>query len=323
MQNNQQSSSELIIYHRYSQSTEVEIVYGSVLMKLIYGKNIVAKLLEFLLSKSKIPSLVVGAFYNSLISRYLIPKFIQNYKIYMPDFLPGNYSKDWWNIKIKDKQICNKNSYANFNQFFIREFKSGKRSWPIENTMMGAPAEARYFGTEEIHDSLRFPVKGQFLRPLDLLGDEHDWTEFFDRGPMLIARLCPTDYHRYHYPDDGKTIVSYTKSGTLHSVAPKALQTYPETFIKNERRISIIETKNFGKIAYIEVGALMVGKIVQTHEEENPFLRGQQKGYFLFGGSTVIIIGQYKAWQPSEDILDHSYNGIETYIKLGDMVAIK
>jgi phosphatidylserine decarboxylase len=170
---------------------------------------------------------------------------------------------------------------------------------------------------------LRFPVKGTFLRPLDFLGDEHEWTELFDRGPMLIARLCPVDYHRYHYPDDGKTIVSYSKSGPLHSVSPFALRQYPETFIKNERRISILDTKHFGKIAYIEIGALMVGKIIQTHDESLAYQRGQQKGYFLFGGSTVVIIGQYKLWQPSEDILNHSYNGIETYSKLGDIVALR
>jgi phosphatidylserine decarboxylase len=249
--------------------------------------------------------------------RRIVPSFIKKYGITISEFSPGT-------LKKKKSAITDiVDSYPSFNQFFIREFKKGKRSWPVDQNLMGAFAEGRYFGTEEIHDSLRFPVKGHHLRPLDLLGDEHEWTELFDRGPMLIARLCPTDYHRYHYPDDGKTLVSYSKSGPLHSVSPRALQTYPATFIKNERRISILETKNFGKLAYIEVGALMVGKIIQSHDEQQPFNLGAEKGYFMFGGSTVILLGQYKAWQPSEDILDHSYNGIETFVKLGDAVGIR
>jgi len=327
MKNN---SSKITIFNRYSQSSEEEVVYGGGWVKFIYGKFFLGTFIEYLLSFSKIPSMLMGFFYNSGLSKFLIPGFIKNYKIDMTEYSAGNVKKSIvrkvlydLNFTKKSQLILPENSYKNFNHFFIREFKSNKRSWPIDLHQMGAFAEARYFGTEEIHDSLRFPVKGNYLRPLDLLGDEHEWTELFDRGPMLIARLCPVDYHRYHYPDEGKTLVSYSKSGFLHSVSPFALSKIPQTFIRNERRISILETKNFGKIAYIEIGALMVGKIIQTHDEVQPFLRGQQKGYFLFGGSTVVIIGQYKTWQPSEDILDHSYNGIETYVKLGDLVAIK
>ena len=93
-----------------------------------------------------------------------------------------------------------------------------------------------------------------------------------------------------------------------------------DIFIKNERQISILDSENFGRLAYIEVGATCVGKIVQSHEEKT-FNRGDEKGYFLFGGSTVIVIGQKGLWTPNQDILENTKQGVETYIKLGEEVG--
>jgi phosphatidylserine decarboxylase len=140
-------------------------------------------------------------------------------------------------------------------------------------------------------------------------------------GPLLLARLCPVDYHRYHYPDDGKTLNSYTVHGDYHSVNPLALKYRQDILIKNERRVSIVETKKFGKLAIVEVGATCVGKIIQSHDESKDFKRGDQKGYFLFGGSTVIVYGEPGKWKPSSDILKNTELGLETYIHLGDEVA--
>ena len=108
----------------------------------------------------------------------------------------------------------------------------------------------------------------------------------------MIARLCPVDYHRYHYPDAGRTLAHYPVHGKFHSVNPAALRYSDAIFATNERYVSILDTENFGKLAYIEVGAMMVGKIVQTHPTDQPFRRGDEKGYFLFGASTVIVLGQ-------------------------------
>ena len=145
----------------------------------------------------------------------------------------------------------------------------------------------------------------------------------FDGGAFLIARLCPVDYHRYHYPDNGKTIKAFQIKGNYHSVNPLALKYRPDIFMKNERRVSILETENFGKLAYIEVGATCVGKIVQSFDESLPFKRGDEKGYFLFGGSTVIVYGQKGRWVPSPDIIKNTELGIETYIHLGDTVGVR
>ena len=185
---------------------------------------------------------------------------------------------------------------------------------------MAAFAEARYFGYESILSSTRIPVKGEFLSPRILMG-ENNSVEDFEGGPLLLARLCPVDYHRFHYPDDGRAVDHQCISGKLHSVNPKALHYKGEIFGTNERQVTILETKNFGKLAYIEVGALCVGLIVQTHPPLGPFKRGEEKGYFLFGASTVIVLGQKGAWLPSQDILEQTYLGRETLVRLGQEIA--
>jgi phosphatidylserine decarboxylase len=118
-------------------------------------------------------------------------------------------------------------------------------------------------------------------------------------------------------------LIFFPVPGAFDSVNPFALQFKNQIFIQNERYVSILQTENFGRLAYIEVGAICVGKIVQTHRWNKSFLRGEEKGYFLFGGSTVIVLGEKGAWKPSRDICTNTANGIETYLHLGQEVAVK
>jgi phosphatidylserine decarboxylase len=106
-------------------------------------------------------------------------------------------------------------------------------------------------------------------------------------------------------------------------VNPLALNSKEDILITNERHVTILETKNFGKIAYIEVGAICVGKIIQSKplDKGRAFLKGEEKGYFLFGGSTVIIVGEKGKWKPSNDIIQNTKNKMETYLHLGTTVA--
>lgn len=138
---------------------------------------------------------------------------------------------------------------------------------------------------------------------------------------MLLARLCPVDYHRFHFPDGGRVRESYHVSGRLHSVNPAALKYRGDIFATNERQVSLFESLHFGRLALIEVGALCVGKIVQTYEGSEAVRRGQEKGYFLFGGSTVIVLGEKGAWSPDADILEKTEQGLETWVKLGEGLA--
>jgi phosphatidylserine decarboxylase len=138
---------------------------------------------------------------------------------------------------------------------------------------------------------------------------------------QVSARLCPVDYHRYHYPDSGQTLDSYSLHGKLHSVSPIALHAKPDVLITNERRVAILQTEHFGKIAYVEIGALNVGRIVQSHSEATAFKRGQEKGYFLFGGSSAVILGEPGRWKLDPAMLERSLQGIETWVALGTPLA--
>ena len=215
-----------------------------------------------------------------------------------------------------------KTDYSSFNDFFIRKFRPEARTFTQNSHELAAFAEGRYLAFEKVNENTLFPVKGMHLSAEVILGNS-ETARLFKDGPCIIARLCPTDYHRYHYPDDGITRQSYSVGHKLHSVNPIALRYRSDIFAINERKVSILQTKNFGEIAYVEVGALCVGRIVQTHSENAPFKRGDEKGYFLFGGSTVIVFGQKGVWRPSEDILNQTHNQTETFIQLGDSVATK
>ncbi len=286
---------------------ETEKVYGDKVLKFIYT-NPIGKSLSSFITKSSF-SKIYGSFQDSYISRKKVRPFIKNFDIPIDDYESGS-------IKAEDIR----DSYTNFNEFFIRKFKSGKREFVSNLNQMPAPCEARYLGWNEITNDQVYPVKGEFLNAKALL-DNQEIAKDFIGGPLYIARLCPVDYHRYHYPDDGKTLNSYTINGEFYSVNPMALRFKGDIFIKNERRVSILETENFGKLAYIEVGATCVGKIIQSFDEKQNFNRGDEKGYFLFGASTVVVLGEPGKWKLSSDIVENTKNQIETYIRIGDSIA--
>jgi phosphatidylserine decarboxylase len=295
--------------NRTTGEIETEKVYGDKVLKFIYT-NPIGKGLSTFISQSSF-SKIYGKLQDAHISHKKVRPFIENFDIPIDDYQPGS---------VKSKNI--RDSYFSFNEFFIRKFTDGKRTFSSELNEMPAPCEARYLGWNEITDDQTYPVKGEFLNAKDLL-DNEELAADFTGGPLYIARLCPVDYHRYHYPDSGTTSKSYTVKGKFYSVNPMALRFKGDIFIKNERRVSILETENFGKLAYIEVGATCVGKIIQSHNEDEAYKRGQEKGYFLFGASTVVVLGQPGKWKVSKDIVENSKNKIETYIKIGDTLASK
>lgn len=283
---------------------DVEKVYGDKMVEWLYQSN-TGKALSEVLVKPWLSNFY-GSLQNTSWSKGKIKPFIKDFNIPIDDFLPeeGRDQAD---------------PYSSFNQFFIRRFKPGKRQYPQDHHVMGAPAEARYFAYESIQDDELIPVKGKFLNSPLLLANTK-WEQIFKDGPCLLARLCPVDYHRYHYPDHGKVLDHYPVHGKLHSVNPLALKEKADIFATNERVVTILETENFGKLAYVEVGAIMVGKIIQSGSLTN-FKRGEEKGYFLFGGSTVIVLGEKGKWKPDELMLQNTKKKIETYVHLGAPLA--
>jgi phosphatidylserine decarboxylase len=243
---------------------------------------------------------LIAAYNDTRLSARKIEPFIKKHKIDMSEFEPGLYR-----------------TYADF---FERSFRAGVRSFPRAPRVMGAFAEARYFAWERLLPRQEFPIKGHSLRAEHLLGSA-DKARPFEGGPVILARLAPVDYHHLHYPDDGTTIDDQRLGKRLWTVNANALRNQPDILFRNERVVQILESRNFGRLGFVEIGALSVGRIVQKHPIEKPFTRGAQKSVFRFGGSAVVLFGEPGAWRPSEDLLRKTSEGVNTIIRLGEEIA--
>lgn len=282
-----------------------ENVHGGGGVRLLYGTGR-GRWLESALFSRRVISRLMGAWHGSRFSRWMVPGFIRSQRIRMEEFEVAEY--------------------RSFNDFFVRKFRPGARRFPTDPDLLPAFAEARYLAYSSVTPDLRFPVKGASMAASAVLAVPAEAgidPGRFRFGPLLIARLCPADYHRYHYPAAGDTVASWTVHGRYHSVNPAALAALGDVFVRNERRVAILDTERFGCLACVEVGALGVGRIVQTHDESRPFRRGAEKGMFLFGGSTVLLFGEPGTWTPSADLLARTGEGIETLVRLGDPVGFR
>ena len=298
---------EIKYFNRELDTVETEKVYGDKAVRWLY-ESVPGKAFTKLLIKRPL-SVLYGLAQESKTSHRKVAPFIKNFNINMDEFEPQD-----------GRQIAD--PYSSFNNFFIRRFKEGARPFQSEASVMPAFCEARYFGFESLTPDSTIPVKGDLLGGQSLLAHEK-WGKIFEGGPCLLARLCPVDYHRFHFPDHGEIEDHYRVPGVLHSVNPLALKYNQDIFAINERQVSILNTENFGRLAYVEVGAICVGKIVQTRPMVGSFKRGDEKGYFLFGGSTVIVLGEPGRWRPDQVVLDKTKQGMEVYQKLGTSIAQK
>ncbi|MBU6153306.1 MAG: phosphatidylserine decarboxylase [Bdellovibrionales bacterium] len=287
-------------FNRVTKTIETEHVYGGAYLNWAYQSRLGFYLTDKFFSKRWL-SRIFGAFEDSALSRSRIKDFISRYGIDMRDFEAEDY-------------FC-------FNDFFIRKFKAGKRPFSQADRDFCAGAEARYYVFPELKPRQKFDVKGIEIDLEELLRDSELAQEFVG-GCMILARLCPVDYHRFHFPFSGLLTRHYRIAGGLHSVNPVAIEATPKVFLENERQVAVMEHPKFGRVAMIEVGALGVGKIVQSAYSGRSsmplkFEKGLEKGYFLFGGSTVIWLLQKEKFKPSQDILENSSKGLETWVPLG------
>ena len=280
-----------------------EAVYGGAWVRFMYG-TVIGRLLSAVVAAPFL-SRFYGWLQDRPRSKQKVAPFIERFGIPMDEFQPteGRRADD---------------PFGSFNEFFTRRVAEGARPF-VAGEEFPAPCDARYFGYDQLDGAVEIPVKGRFFAAPALLQNE-SWQAAFDGGPGFIARLCPVDYHRFHFPDEGRVLDRWRIPGALHSVNPWALAERSDIFMINERAVTILETKNFGKLAYVEVGATCVGKIVETHRSDT-FGRGDEKGMFLFGGSTVIVLGEPGRWRLDRSIVGHTEQAMESYLKMGRRLA--
>ena len=233
---------------------------------------------------------------SSPLSKRRIGKLIKSAGIDMSEYEPGEY--------------------RSFNEFFVRKIKPEARPFDSDPGAAVSPADSKLTVCDVGEDSV-YRIKSCDYRIKELLGDE-DEAKYYLGGKCFIYRLSVDNYHRYHHIDPGRELYHRFIPGALHTVNPVALEKY-DVVGKNCRELTVIETENFGRVAFIEVGAMMVGRITNCRAES--FSRGDEKGYFSFGGSTIVVLYGKDRVAPDADIAANSAEGIETAVKCGEKVG--
>ena len=209
--------------------------------------------------------------------------------------------------------------FTSFNDFFTRRLKPGRRPVDREACHLIAPCDSK-LTVYPIEPDFRFWVKGTEYTLGGLLHNEVLARNFLG-GTLLLFRLTVGDYHRYAYPDDGFIGQSVRIQGVYHTVNPAAASRYP-IYRENTREYALLKSENFDTILQMEVGAAMVGRIVNGPGERQ-VVRGEEKGRFEFGGSTVILLLQKDAAALDADIVQNTREDVETVVQLGQRIGEK
>ncbi|MEJ1973335.1 MAG: phosphatidylserine decarboxylase [Lacunisphaera sp.] len=213
-------------------------------------------------------------------------------------------------------------TYKTFNDFFYRALKPGARliASPGDDRVAVLPADGRHLAYQNVDAAAGFYAKGQRFDLAAFLGDAA-LAEKFAGGSLLISRLCPVDYHRFHFPVAGTPGEARLINGFLYSVSPIALRAKLGYLWENKRMITLVESPAFGQVAVCEIGATMVGGIRQLYVPGRTVAKGEEKGLFKFGGSCVVTIFQPGRIKFDADIVPHGADGLEVYARMGERLG--
>lgn len=210
-------------------------------------------------------------------------------------------------------------SYRNFNDFFTRRLKPAARPIDPDPAALVSPGDGKLTVYPTLADGVRLPIKGARLPIASLLDSEADAAPYHG-GAALIVRISPQNYHRAHFPTDGTAGPTRRVRGRYHSVNPIALAQVPDLYCLNKRAITPLDTAGFGRVTLVEVGAITVGRIIQTHAP-GPVAKGQEKAYFAYGGSTLVALFEPNALAFDDDLVADSAAGIEVQVRMGERIA--
>lgn len=219
-------------------------------------------------------------------------------------------------IKMEDYELT---AYRSFNDFFKRKLAKGARSVVQDADIFVSPCDSR-LSVYKINDACTFSVKHTTYTAESLLKSRR-LAQRFAGGFVWVFRLCVDDYHRYIYVDDGNVSRTYRIPGVFHTVHPVANEVFP-IYKENTRTYCLLKSEHFGTVLQMEVGAMLVGRI-ENRPGDRMVHRGEEKGNFAFGGSTVIVMTQKGQVLPDGDLLRYSKSGVETKVKMGEQVGVK
>lgn len=285
---------------RESGEVKTENVYGEKWLDWLYH-NPVGEATLWTIAKRKIVTSLYGDQMEKPASADKIMPFVKEYDV--------------------DLSIAQKQNFTSFNDFFIRKLKPEARPIVADSLAVASPADGKILAYENIKNA-DFYIKG-FRFNVNSFLNNPELAKKYEDGAMIVFRLAPPDYHRYHFPVSGTTASSNIKiNGDYYSVNPLALRKKAEIFWLNKREYGVIRSPLFGDVVTVEVGATMVGSMIQTYSGTT-VKKGQEKGYFKFGGSTVVLLFEKDQIKIDADLLTNTANSLETTIKMGEQIAIK
>ena len=287
--------------NRYTEALETEEVYGEGFLRFIYENPLGSIALAAAVKRSWF-SRYYGYRMDQPKSREKVLPFIDEFGVDPDEFV--------------DRPV----DFRTFNEFFFRKLKAGARPIAKGDRTACFPADGRHFGLPNLAETDGIFAKGQRLQLPELLGDS-DLAERYRDGSAVISRLCPVDYHRFHFPVSGTAGPARLINGDLCSVSPIALRRDLAILWRNKRTLTEIQSPEFGEVLMVEVGATCVGGTVQTYSPGSRVEKGDEKGYFKFGGSmTITLFGPGRVKLPA-DLAKTSVEQIELYAKMGDEMA--
>lgn len=261
--------------------------------------------------------LVLSFLYKTTVGRLILKLLInEGLSNYVGRFLDSKYSlfliKPFCKINNINLNDYVEYKYKNFNEFFYRQIKLELRPIDYDSKSFICPSDG-YLSVYKINKDSLFSIKGSIYSVNDLLQDE-ELSKEYENGTCLIFRLCVHHYHRYHFIDDGRIIEHKIIKGKYHTVRPIAIRNC-KIFKENTREYSLIETDNFGKIIQMEVGAMLVGKIDNIKTDISK--KGEQKGKFLYGGSTIVVLVKDNNLALPEWMFEVSEDNKEISVQMG------
>jgi phosphatidylserine decarboxylase len=297
------SAEPIRFYNRYTQSVETEQVYGEKWLRWTY-ETLPGRFSAEALLKRAVFSHWYGWRMNRPVSAQKVLPFIADYDLDVDAFAKSPLE------------------FKTFNEFFYRALKKAARPVAEGDDVAVFAADGRHLVFPDVDAAPGFYVKGTSFSLAELFGDETLAREFAG-GAMVISRLCPVDYHRFHFPVAGVPAEPKLINGYLYSVSPIALRRNVGYLVQNKRALTLVnETPRFGRVAVFEVGATCVGTIRNYFEPGKPVAKGAEKGLFTFGGSCVITVFKKGRIRFDDDVVAQSAQHVETYARMGDRLGV-
>ena len=290
---------EIKYINRSSNIIEIEHPPGEELLDFLYHNPFGEKAILPIV-KRKFISEWYGKIMDSSISVSRIKPFIDSLNIDMTE---------------SEKDIS---EFETFNDFFCRKLKPGVRKIEEGRASSG---DGKLLAFEKVSQVNTFFVKGKRFTLKQFLQDDA-LAEKYNHASMVILRLAPNDYHRYHFPYQGILLKTEEIEGIYYSVLPISLDTkFTEVFCENKKEICRLKTESKGEILIIPVGATMVGSLNSTYRPNTGVEAGEEMGYFAFGGSTIVLLFDSNSFSLDQDLLLNTQNQLETSVKMGEKIG--